>query len=305
MNSLLTFLAGIGLLVGGLFIMRFGLTNIFSHGFQTILTRLTLTPLRGIMFGAVAAAVMQSSTALTLVTIGLISAEYLSFYAGLGIILGANIGTCSTVQLLSIPVPASLWVPIFVLSGIVGFISKKHRSMALAIIGLAGMFGGLSLINFSLSNFVALNTVVLWLETASHNPVYGIGSGIFLTFLFQSSSAATALLMALADQHLIDLLGAAYGVYGNNIGSCLPSLIVGLAAPLAAKRVAVAHFLLNLLGVIIFFPFTHFLTEMTTLLSGDLAGQVAILHTLFNVISSLAALAVIRYYAKLIIFLIR
>ncbi|MBP2653807.1 MAG: Na+/Picotransporter [Firmicutes bacterium] len=303
MYDLAALIVGIALLVGGLFTMRFGLMNIFSHSFRHILTQLTLTPLRGLVIGTIAAAVMQSSTALTLITVGLVSAEYLTFYAGLGIILGANIGTCSTVQLLTISPPIEYLLPALLLSALLA-VSAKYRTYALAALGLFAMFTGLSLVTTTMGKLAEISTVVKYLADTSHSPVYGIGGGILLTFLFQSSSAATGLLMVLTQEGIIDLTGAAYGVYGNNIGSCLPSLIAGLAAPLSAKRVALSHIVLNLLGVMLFFPFSNLLIKIATLLSGDLAGQVAMIHTLFNVISSLAVLPFVKPFAKLITILV-
>ena len=110
--------------------------------------------------------------------------------------------------------------------------------------------------------------------------------------------------MILASDGIIDLTTASYVVYGNNIGSCLSSIIVGAAGTLAAKRVAVAHVLLNILGVVLFLPLTGFLTKTATYITADFAGQVAIVHTIFNIVSSLAILPIIRQYANLIIFLI-
>jgi phosphate:Na+ symporter len=110
--------------------------------------------------------------------------------------------------------------------------------------------------------------------------------------------------MVLAQEEVIDLTAAVYGVYGNNIGSCLSSVLVGATAPLAAKRVAMSHILLNVAGVMIFFPFSAGLAKIATWLTGDFAGQVAMVHTVFNIASSLAVLPVIRRFALLIAFLV-
>ena len=110
--------------------------------------------------------------------------------------------------------------------------------------------------------------------------------------------------MAMAQEGLVDLTTATFGVFGNNIGSCLFSLCVGLAAPLAAKRVAVAHMVLNILGVLVFFPLSHWLVMLARLLSADFATQVALIHTLFNLLSSLAGLTFLRQFAAFILFLI-
>lgn len=291
---------GVALLLGGLFTMRLGLGRVFSPALAGLLGRLTLTPSRGLAVGAVGAALLQSSTALTLTTVGLVSAGYLSFYQGLGLVLGANIGTCTTVGLLAAAPPVEYLWPLLAAGLGVALLCRRLRWAALAAAGLAAMFAGLGTLTGALAGLTETETAVRWLTAAARNPLAGIGGGILLTFLFQSSSAATGLLMALAEEGLIDLTGAAYGVYGNNIGSCLSSLLVGAAAPLAAKRVAMAHIVLNVAGVLVFLPLTGLLTAAAAWLTADFAGQVAVTHTLFNVLSSLAVLPFARAFASLI-----
>ena len=297
-------LIGITLLLGGIFFMRFGLQKLLWTKLQAFLGQLTSTPLRGLLVGTLAAAFMQSSTAVSLLTIGLVHAQYLSFYQGLGIILGANIGTCSTVQLMTITMPEKLIIPLFLFFLLFTILCRKFRYLGMATSGLLSMFIGMSILSEALSNISEFTTVIDYLLASQENSLYGIIGGIIITLLFQSSSAATGVLMVLASDGIIDLTTATYVVYGNNIGSCLSSFIVGVTASLAAKRLAVAHILLNILGVIIFFPVTGVLTKIATSLTADFAGQVAIVHTLFNIISSLAVLPIIHQYANLVMLLI-
>lgn len=296
-------LIGITLLLGGIFFMRLGLQKLLWVKLHSLLSQLTSTPLRGLLVGTLAAAIMQSSTAVSLLTIGLVHAEYLSFYQGLGIILGANIGTCSTVQLMTITIPEQIIIPFFVLSLLLTIV-HKFRNFGMAIAGLLSMFIGMSILSEALSTISGFTTVIDYLLSAKENPLYGIIGGIIITLLFQSSSAATGILMVLASDGIIDLTTATYVVYGNNIGSCLSSLIVGISASLSAKRLAAAHILLNILGVIIFLPLTNLLAKTATYLTADFAGQVAIVHTLFNIISSLAVLPIVHQYANLVMLLI-
>ncbi|SDF09448.1 Na/Pi cotransporter family protein [Sporolituus thermophilus] len=300
MYILIVMLAGVGMLVGGIFLMRFGLKRLLWRRFQRLLQSMTVTAWRGLLVGTAAAALMQSSTAVSLITIGLVSAEYLTFYQGIGIILGANIGTCSTVQLLTLSLPDSYFLFLLVLSLVMAVFCQKLRYVSLAIAGLASMFLGLGLISDLLGQLPQIETIIDYLTRGQSNPLYGILGGIILTFLFQSSSAATGALMVLAADGIIDLTTAAYVVYGNNIGSCLSSVIVGSAAPLAAKRVAAAHIVLNVAGVLIFLPLTGLLTGVASWITADFGAQVAMVHTLFNILSSLAVLPFIRQFARLI-----
>ncbi|MDR7866016.1 MAG: Na/Pi symporter [Sporomusaceae bacterium] len=303
MYFFLFFAVGLGLLIGGLLVMRSGLRHVFSPALAGLLGRLTVTPWRGLLAGAAGAALMQSSTALTLTTVGLVSAEYLSFRQGLGLVLGANIGTCSTVGLLALDPPLPVLLALLAASLLAAALSRL-RAAALAVGGLAAMLTGVQLLSGALSGLSEAATVVRWLASAGQNPLAGIGGGILLTFLFQSSSAATGLLMALADEGTIGLTAAAYGVYGNNIGSCLSSLVVGAAAPLAAKRVAMAHIVLNLAGVTVFLPFTALFVQAAALLADGFAARVAAMHTLFNIVSSLAVLPFAGAFASLVALLV-
>lgn len=295
---------GIIFLLGGIFFMRLGLEKLLLTRLKILLGQLTKKPWRSVLLGTFAAAMMQSSTTVSLLTIGLVSADYLSFYQGLGIILGANIGTCSTVQLMTLNFPTDIFLPLLLLSLLITFSSKKFRYAGMAISGLFSMFLGLTVLADALSTLSEFSTFIDYIVAAKANPLYGILGGMIMTLLFQSSSAATGVIMVLANDNMIDLTTASFVVYGNNIGSCLSSIIVGFAGTIAAKRIAVAHVLLNILGVMLFLPLTELLTTVATYLTADFAGQVAIVHTLFNVISSLAVLPIIHQYANLIIFLV-
>jgi phosphate:Na+ symporter len=304
MQSVLLIAAGVSLLLSGILLLRFGLKKTLSNKIKYFFEKMTLTPWRGLMTGILAAVVMQSSTAVSLITIGLVSADYLTFYQSIGIILGANIGTCTTVQLLALSIPKDYLFPLLGLCLLTLLLTKRLRYIAIAAAGLTAMFLGLTILSQAIGELSQLNQILQYLVMAKDHPIYGILVGAIITMLFQSSSAATGILMVLAERSVIDITTAAYIVYGNNIGSCLSSVIVGAAAPIAAKRVAVANILLNIFGVLLFLPITNWLTLATAYLSPDFAEQVVLIHTFFNVISSLAVLPVIHYYAKLIIFLV-
>lgn len=303
MDSLISIIAGIGLLLGGIFLMRASLRHFLLHRIQRLLYKLTVTPWRGLLFGMAAAALMQSSSALTLITIGLVSANYLSFYQSLGIILGANIGTCTTVQLMTLNFSGAYALPCLT-AALLLMLCKKLRYPAMFLAGILSLFAGLDYLSGALEELAQYSAILQCLAAARDNPFYGIVGGILITVLFQSSSAATGVLMVLASEGFVSLETAAYIIYGNNIGSCLSSLLVGAASPLAGRRVAVAHLLLNALGALIALPFTPLLTWTATACSNDFSTQIAYIHTIFNIASSIAVLPFTRQYASLIIWLI-
>ncbi|MCE5285846.1 MAG: Na/Pi symporter [Pelosinus sp.] len=303
MYAVILLFTGIGLLLSGLICMRFGLKQMLSKKIKVIFTQMTVTPWRGLLVGTLASALLQSSTVVSLITIGLVSADYLTFYQSLGIILGANIGTCTTVQLMALAIPKEWLLPLLGCCIVMLFV-KQLRYAALAAAGLIFMFLGLTLLSSAVNEISQIDSLVRNILVTKYNPFYGILGGIIVTLLFQSSSAATGVLIVLAEKGLIDITTAAYVVYGNNIGSCISSVIVGAASPLAAKRVAAAHIMLNVLGVLVFLPFTNVLTMCTTELSSDFAGQIALIHTFFNILCSLVVMPFVKQYAKLIMLLV-
>lgn len=299
MTGLIQALLGISLLLAGIFGIRYGLKRLLWSKLDPVLRTATKTPLRGLWVGAIAAALFQSSTAVSLITIGFVSADYISFRNALGLILGANIGTCSTVQLMTFTVPSGLLLPTLAVCLVLA-VFRPIRPAAITLAGFVGIFTGLALLSGGLSSLSDLSFFHSIVATARANPLYAIFAGVLSTFLFQSSSASTAILMTLADEGLVDLVTAAYIVYGNNIGSCLSSVVVSTVAPLAAKRVACAHIMLNILGVAVFLPFTGALTRMAGAFTPDFAAQVALLHTVFNILSSLMVMPVVRQFAYLV-----
>lgn len=286
-------------LLGGIFLMRRGLSALFGEPCKQRLRNLRLTPWRGLAVGALAASLMQSSTAVSLLAIAFVDARSMTFKQSLGIILGANIGTCTTVQFFTLQPPEALFYLLapFLLGAL---ILPKLRRFALPAVGFFLIFAALSAFSvlsrsaFGPEEFRAL-------LAAFHAPILApLCLGIAATALLQSSSAATLLLMAVAAHGEIGLQAACYIVYGNNIGSCLSSLIVACGATAAAKRTALAHLFLNLLGALAFLPLTDVFTTLLTALSSDFAKQVALAHTIFNLISSLAVMPWVTLYARLI-----
>jgi phosphate:Na+ symporter len=300
---MLTILLGLSMLLGGIFIMRYGLKKALWMKLQAVLENLTKTPWRGLVLGTVAAALMQSSTTVCLITIGLVSADYISFRQALGIILGANIGTCSTLQLVNMAIPLDYTLPLLAIA-IMATAIRPLRFTGIAACGLLSMLAGLDILVAGISRLSGMNELAEFLVLARSNPLYGIWGGVVATLVFQSSSAATALLMVLADMGLVDSTTAAYVVYGNNIGSCVSSLVFSAAAPLAARRVALSHIVLNVLGVMLFYPFTALLVGAASFLTPEFSGQIAAMHTLFNLLSSLVVLPFYNRFVRLIYFLV-
>lgn len=302
MHPVFFLVTGILALLGGLQLMRSNLQKMLGTSLQRLLTQLTLTPGRGFVTGIIAAALLQSSTAVSLITIALTSAGCLSFQQGFGLILGANIGTCSTVQVLAVAggdqsiTTLLSFLLLFALLALIPILRKA----SLALGGLCAMLLGIAILAKGFEQVTELETIIYYLKLAEQQPLYGITGGILLTGLLNSSSAATGILMLVADDGMLNLTTAIYVIYGNNIGSCLSSIIVGIGSPPAAKQVALSHILLNIIGTLVFFPFTHILASAIAGLTTDFALQVAFAHTAFNVLSSVLALPATKPFTWLI-----
>lgn len=181
---------------------------------------------------------------------------------------------------------------------------RRIRYFCLAAVGLISLLAGIIFLTGGIAALSELDTVCRYLSVAQTNPFYAICGGIGLTLAFQSSSAATAFIMLLMNNGPISITTAAYIIYGNNIGSCVSSVVFSAAAPTAARRVALSHILLNVIGAVSFLPLTGLLVMIASSITADLGSQVAVIHLLFNVLSSIIALLVLNPFIRLICFLI-
>lgn len=289
-----------GLLLGGMKTMRYGLQTFAGSKFQKILNQMTLTPWRGLWSGTVASALLQSSTALTVMAVSFVDAGLMPFENSLGLILGSNIGTTVTTQLM-----AFSWgkLPLYILLvGALGFLflSGGRRYLALALSGLGLIFLSLALLQSALTPLSAHPYVQTFLHQLGDHHFRGILAGALMAALLHSSSATTGIVMLLAGNGWITLPTALAFVFGANIGTCLTAVLASLVSRPAAQRVALFHVLLNLFGVLLFYPFLNVLAHGLAGLGGDLARQTANAHTLFNLLSSLLAFPLLPWAARLL-----
>ncbi|BCJ86232.1 Na/Pi cotransporter family protein [Effusibacillus dendaii] len=305
MYTFLFFLAmGMAIFLVGIWCLRHGLERMASDRLPSILKRFVKTPTRGMLTGIIVTALLNSSAAVTVITIGFVSAGTISFADSLGIILGSNIGTTFTTQLIAWN-PQEMILPIVIIGILLWFMLKGEKRFAgLSVFGFGITLFGLNTMIHSLAPVGETDWFRDILAAASGNPLYGVMAGAGLTALVQSSTATTALTMALASQGLIDLAGAIAIVLGNNIGTCITAVLASLGSPLAAKRVAVSHVLLNVAGVAAFLPFLNLFTKFVELFGASPAVQVANAHMWFNVISSFAIWPFTRMFAVLIEWLV-
>jgi phosphate:Na+ symporter len=269
--------------------LREGLQLYAGYHLRHLLHWMTRTPSRGFWTGGISTAFLQSSTALTVMAVSFVDAGLLPFENALALILGSNIGTTLTTQLLAFPL--EYIIPYLMILGALGylFISQRMRYLFLSLFGLSLLFLAMSILQSGLAPLADRPLIQQFLRQLGDHHLEGVLAGTLLSALLHSSSATTGIVMLLAEDGWITLPTALAFIFGANIGTCFTAVLAAVASSRAAQRVAIFHVLLNVFGVLLFLPFVSPLAQGLSLMGGSLSRQVANAHTLFNVLSSLAA----------------
>lgn len=298
MSILLAVILGLGFLLYGMHILRHGLQCFAGDAFRKLLCQMTATPWRGFWSGTLATALLQSSTALTVMAVSFVDSGLIPFQNALGLILGSNIGTTVTTQLLSLPLER--FVPYSLLLGGLGylFLPNRWRYLALSCLGLSMLFLALNLLESGMEPLAKFAWIQDVLHRLGDHHFQGVLAGILLSALLHSSAATTGIVMLLAEDGWITLPTAIAFIFGANIGTCFTAILASLATTRAAQRVAIFHVLLNLFGVLLFLPFLTPLARLLTWLGGGIGLQVANAHTIFNILSSLIAFPLLPWATR-------
>ena len=309
-------------LLGGLAIFIFGM-NMMSESLQKaagekmkkILGILTVNPVMGVLAGTIATAVMQSSSATTVMVIGFVSAGLMTLKQGISVILGANIGTTMTAQLLAFNISDYIFVIIFV-GFIVSFVfkSEKIKSIGQTIFAFGLLFEGIQIMSSVMKPLAASPVFVNMIDHVSGMPVLGVLVGTLMTLVVQSSSATIAVLQNFAAQagpdgvsSIIGLAGAIPVLLGDNIGTTITALLACIGQSRDAKRTALAHCTFNITGAFLFIwfvkPYAHFIQAIST--KGPevevIARQIANAHTIFNITMTLIWLPLIWLLVNIVV----
>lgn len=298
---LLKFSAGVALLLFGMRFMKEGLEKAAKKRIRQALKVLTRNPLTAFFTGTFLTALVQSSTAVTVITIGFVNAGVINFYQAVGIILGTNVGTCITAQMISFSLN-ELALPAIGLGALLMFIPNRRsvRYLGQSIIGFGVVFLGIGTMSDSLEPLRHSPAFVKLLGQVSANAFFGVIAGALFTALIHSSATTAGVVMALSGQGLVDLPTAIAIILGSNVGTCVTGVLAAIGTPTAAKQVAAAHVLLNVLGVAAIMPFIHPFTDLIAATAANLPRQIANAHTIFNVLSSVLVLPFSRHFAALV-----
>jgi phosphate:Na+ symporter len=271
---------------------------------RNILDKLTANRFTGLLTGAGITAVVQSSSVTTVLVVGFISAGLMTFVQSIPVILGSNIGTTITAQIIAFNV--TRWALVLVGVGFVVSVATKrarHRAWGSAIMGLGLVFFGMVVMGEAMEPLRTYD-VFIDLMAALENPFLGIFVGAIFTALVQSSSATTGVVIVLAGQGLITLDAGIALILGANVGTSVTALLAAIGKPRDAQRAAVAHLLFNVVGVLIWLPFIDVLASLVEQVGGGTPREIANAHTVFNVANALIFLPFVSQFAALVIRLV-
>jgi len=294
-------------LVGGLALFLFGmdlmtdsLKLVVGDKARAVLEKLTANRFVGLLTGAGITAIIQSSSVTTVLVVGFISAGLMSFVQSIPVILGSNIGTTITAQIIAFNI--TNWALVLISVGFgIGALAKrqKRKSQGTALLGLGLIFFGMVVMGGAMSPLRTYEPFINLMETLD-NPLLGILAGAVITAILQSSSATTGIVIVLATQGLITPAAGIALVLGANIGTSVTALLAAIGKPREAQRAAVAHLLFNVVGVLIWIPFVGWLVSIVGSIGGGTAREVANAHTVFNVVNALIFLPFVNQFAALV-----
>ncbi|MGE5507073.1 MAG: Na/Pi cotransporter family protein [Chitinophagales bacterium] len=286
---------GLGAFLGGLWLLRGGLAALGAGTAQRSLLHYGDNPALAWLVGAGFAALLHSSGLVTVSVVGLVQGGFLGFKGAIGAVLGANVGTTATAQLMGFSSAAAGWAALgggallWLAGEAAGSRRAWLRSAGSALGGCGLVFLGLEWVGRAFAGDVP-GWGTAWMARSAGRPVAGVLAGAALTALVQSSTVFIGVVMKLAAEGGIGLLGAVHLVLGGNIGSCLPSVVAGVLAGRAGRWAGLVNLIFNVAGVAAVLPFLPRLEGWLAASAGGAARQVANAHGLFNLVTAVAAL---------------
>ena len=304
---------GLALFLYGMDKMAEALKAVAGERMKSILARLTSNRIMGAVTGAFVTAVIQSSSVTTVMVVGFITAGLMSLSQSIGIIMGANIGTTITAQIIAFKVTKFALLLVAVGFGML-LLGKRERirQYGAGIMGLGLVFFGMAVMGDAMRPLRSYQPFLDWM-TSMASPAVGILAGALFTALVQSSSATTGVVIVMATQGFITLPAGIAIIFGANIGTCVTALLASIGKPREALRAAFVHVLFNTVGVLIWLPFIGMLAQVVTTISpaatelsgaarlaADTPRQIANAHTIFNVANTVLLLGLSTQFARLV-----
>lgn len=295
-------LGGLALFLYGMQMMSTGLEAAAGNKMKVILEKLTSNRFVGVLVGALTTAIIQSSSATTVMVVGFVNSGMMTLNQAIWIIMGANIGTTITGQLIALDVgEIAPFVAFLGVAAIVFLKNEKAKKVGEIMAGLGILFIGMDMMGTALKPLEDSETFVSIL-TQFENPILGIAAGAIFTALIQSSSASVGILQTLAGSGVISLKSAAFVLFGQNIGTCMTAFLASIGTSRNAKRTTLIHVMFNVFGTVIF-TILCLTTPIISMVEGWTPGkapaQIANLHTMFNIVTTLLLLPVGTWLGKI------
>jgi phosphate:Na+ symporter len=296
--SFLQICAGVGILVYGIVIMGESMQIIAGDRLRKLIGSLTGTSVKGMMLGAAVTCVLQSSSATTVIVVSLVDVGFMTLIQAIGVILGANIGTTITTQLIAFDITNFAYLCAMVGAGFCILChNKRRKQIGVGLVGFGLLFIGMNMMQQPMAFLKSDPTVMMMFGKHTY---FAFLAGLVVTLIVQSSAATVGLTMAIASQGLIPLDTSIALILGDNIGTTITAVLASLGANRAAKQAAVAHVMIKVLGTIVIMCILPYYTHLIELTSTNISHQIANAHTIFNVIIAFMFLPFVKPYAKFI-----
>lgn len=295
---------GLALFLAGLDMLSKGLKRAAGKALKTLLGKMTNNRFVGSFTGAFVTAVLNSSSVTTVLVVSFITAGVMTLAQSVGVIMGANIGSTMTAQLLAFNISSYALLPIAV-GFFMTFTAKREnvKYVGMMVMGLGMVFFGMSIMSEAMTPLRSYDPFMAFLKNMER-PIHGILAGALFTGLVQSSAATLGIAIAMATEGLLSLPAGIALALGANIGTCVTALLAAIGKPVEAVRAAVVHILFNIVGVLVWLPFIAQLADLAIAISpagtaGAIPRQIANANTLFNVINTLLFISFTRWFAKI------
>lgn len=282
-------------------VLRYGLFSLSGDELKRWLTKFTDNTWKSFLAGILITCILQSSSAVMIITIGLIAAKMLTFTQSIGIILGTNIGTTITTELITFNIE-SLLIPFMIAALVLLFIQKrKVQSFGMVLLGVSFVFMAMKGFGHLAVPLKQMGIIDLLLEHLDNSYVLSILAGAIITGIIQSSTATVGIIMGFLATRAMDIDTGVAIMLGSNIGTCVDAFIAAIGSGREARLTAFAHIWLNVLGVFAFYPFIGWLSKTGEALAQTPEVQLAHISVLFNLICSLIVLPFANSFGKLIL----
>ncbi|PTE41996.1 Na/Pi cotransporter family protein [Staphylococcus equorum] len=305
MEIIFTFIGGLGIFLYGIKQMGDGLQASAGDRLRSILNKFTSNPLMGVLAGMIVTILIQSSSGTTVITIGLVSAGFMTMRQAIGVVMGANIGTTVTAFIIGIDLGAYSLPILAVGAFLIFFVQKrKVKNIGMILFGFGSLFYGLELMSGAVKPLANLDGFHQFMLDMSTNPIFGVAAGTIITVVVQSSSATIGILQGFFANDLVSLNGALPILLGDNIGTTITAVLASLAGSLASKRVAAVHVMFNVIGAAIFLAILPIYQWVVEWMQGAMhlnpEMTIAFAHGTFNVTNTLIQLPFIFVLAWIV-----